>query len=225
IPLDRSVAHAHERLARKRADLTWMQGVALELAASAPPPAATGESLLVIIDRSARESGLAGALEGSEPGGPGSLSVRLAKAPFDALVGWLARLAQQNGISVESATIEKTDTPGLVNAAHIAVTAGAGNLDAEVELGFGRRVTVRQARADLPLDPALIPGLPGTLHGRAHLDLALAQFEHGIITALQGRIEARDLEDRSGAATPLGSYLVTFPGGPGEPTGKLRDLD
>src|SRR2546430_14837671 len=77
IPLDRSVAHAHERLARKRADLSWMQSVAPELAASAPPPAATGESLLVIIDRSARESGLAGALEGSETGGPGSLSVRL----------------------------------------------------------------------------------------------------------------------------------------------------
>ena len=117
IPLDRSVAHAHERLARKRADLTWMQGVAPELAASAPAPAATGESLLVIIDRSARESGLGGALAGSEPGGPGSLSVRLAKAPFDTVVGWLGRLAQQNGLSVESATIEKTDTPGLVNAA------------------------------------------------------------------------------------------------------------
>ena len=116
IPLDRSVAHAHDRLAHKRADLTWMQGVAPELA-SAPAPAATGESLLVIIDRSARESGLGGALAGSEPGGPGSLSVRLAKAPFDTVVGWLGRLAQQNGLSVESATIEKTDTPGLVNAA------------------------------------------------------------------------------------------------------------
>jgi general secretion pathway protein M len=116
IPLDRSVAHAHDRLARKRADLTWMQGVAPELAASAPLPAATGESLLVIIDRSARESGLAGGL-GSEPAGPGSLSVRLEKAPFDALIGWLGRLGQQNGVSVESATIEKTDTPGLVNAA------------------------------------------------------------------------------------------------------------
>jgi len=117
VPLDRSVAHAHDRLARKRADLIWMQGVAPELAASAPAPAATGESLLVIIDRSARESGLGGALAGSEPGGPGSLSVRLAKAPFDTVVGWLGRLAQQNGLSVESATIEKTDTPGLVNAA------------------------------------------------------------------------------------------------------------
>src|SRR5256885_16618863 len=119
IPLDRSVAHAHERLARKRADLSWMQGVAPELAASAPPPAATGESLLVIIDRSARESGLAGALAGSEPGGPGSLSVRLAKAPFDTLVGGLRRLARQNGVSVESATLEKTAKPGPVNAPNL----------------------------------------------------------------------------------------------------------
>jgi general secretion pathway protein N len=109
--------------------------------------------------------------------------------------------------------------------AHIAVTRGAGSLDAEVEFGLGQRVTLRHLVADLPLDPALIPGLPADLHGRAHLDLALAQIEHGIITELQGRIEARDLEDRSGLATPLGSYVVTFPGGSGEPTGKLRDLD
>ncbi len=110
-------------------------------------------------------------------------------------------------------------------AAHIAVTRGDGNLDAQVLLGFGQRVTVRHFLADLPLDPALVPGLPADLHGRAHLDLALAQFEHGVITDLQGRIEAHDLEDRSGGATPLGSYVVTFPGGSAEPTGKLRDLD
>ena len=116
IPLDRSVAHAHDRLAHKRADLNWMQGVAPELAASTPPPAVSGESLLVIIDRSARETGLAGTLS-SEPAGPGSLSVRLQKAPFDTLIAWLGRLAQQNGVSVESASIERADAPGLVNAA------------------------------------------------------------------------------------------------------------
>ena len=117
LPLDRSVTHAQQRLAKKHADLAWMQGVAPEIAASAPPPAATGESLLVIVDRSARESGLASALAGSEPGGPGNLSVRLEKAPFDALVAWLARLAQQNGVVVDSATIEKAGAPGVVNAA------------------------------------------------------------------------------------------------------------
>jgi general secretion pathway protein M len=117
IPLDHSVAQARVRLAKKHADLSWMQAVAPELAASAPPPAASGESLLVIIDRSARESGLGGALAGSEPGGPGSLSVRLESAPFDTLIAWLARLAQQNGVSVDSAVIEKAGGPGLVNAA------------------------------------------------------------------------------------------------------------
>ncbi len=115
IPLDRSVAHAQERLAKKRADLSWMQSVAPQIAVL-PPPSASGESLLVVIDRSARESGLASALSGSEPGSGGNLSVRLEKAPFDVLIGWLARLAQQNGVTVDSAIIEKSGTPGLVNA-------------------------------------------------------------------------------------------------------------
>ena len=117
IPLDRSVTHAHARLAKKRADLAWMQEAAPELAATAPPPSATGESLPVVVDRSAREAGLAGALAGTEAAGPGSFSVRLEKAPFDAMVAWLARLSQQNGVAVESATIEKADAPGAVNAA------------------------------------------------------------------------------------------------------------
>jgi type II secretory pathway component PulM len=49
--------------------------------------------------------------------------VRLEKAPFDALVGWLARLAQQNGVTVDSAVIEKSGAPGLVNA-NIVLHAG-----------------------------------------------------------------------------------------------------
>jgi general secretion pathway protein M len=117
VPLDRSVAKAQQRLQKKHEDLAWMQSVAPELAGTAPPPAASGESLLLIVDRSARESGLAKSLAGSEPGGTGNLSVRLEKAPFDTLVAWLARLSQQNGVTVESATLEKAGTPGLVNAA------------------------------------------------------------------------------------------------------------
>ena len=117
LPLDRGVAQLHERLAKKRNDLAWMQGVAPELAAAPQPPSTAGESLLVIVDRSARESGLATALAGSEPAGPGALSLRLQKAPFDTLIAWLARLAQQNGIRVDSATIDNAGAPGLVNAA------------------------------------------------------------------------------------------------------------
>lgn len=115
--LDRSVSQAHQRLLKKRTDLAWSQVVAPEIASAPAPPSPAGESLLVIVDRSARESGLAAALAGSEPAGPGRLSLRLQKASFDALVGWLARLAQQNGIRVDSATVDSAGAPGLVNAA------------------------------------------------------------------------------------------------------------
>jgi len=117
VPLDRSVSHAHERVGKKQVDLVWMRGVAPELAATGPPPATSGESLLVIVDRSARESGLGSSVAGSEPSGANGLNVRLEKAPFDTLIAWLARLAQQNGIRVDSATIDNAGAPGLVNAA------------------------------------------------------------------------------------------------------------
>src|SRR5579863_1217262 len=99
VPLDRSVTRARARIAQKQADLVWMRGAAPELAAAGPiQTVSSNESLVVVIDRSARESGLASALAGSDPSGAGGLQVRMQKAPFDAMVGWLARLSQQNGV-------------------------------------------------------------------------------------------------------------------------------
>jgi len=69
-----------------------------------------------LIDSSARESGLGSALNSTEPGGPGALRVRLDRASFDTLVSWLAKLSQQNGVHVQSATIDAAGPPGLVNA-------------------------------------------------------------------------------------------------------------
>jgi type II secretory pathway component PulM len=116
LPLDRSVAQAQARVGRKQADLQWMRQVAPELVGTAPPPAAA-ESLLVIVERSARESGLGTALAGTEPRGPAAIDVRLEKASFDSLIAWLARLSQQSGIRVDNATIDSAGAPGLVNAA------------------------------------------------------------------------------------------------------------
>jgi general secretion pathway protein M len=119
IQLDSSVSSAHKRIVKKQADLTWMRANGPELAQTvAVHGGAPGEqqSLLVIVDRSARESGLASSLAGSDPAGPGGLSVRLQKAPFDTIVPWLYRLSQQNGIRVDTASIESAGSPGIVNA-------------------------------------------------------------------------------------------------------------
>jgi type II secretory pathway component PulM len=118
LPLESCVAKARSRVSQKQADLVWMRGVAPVLAVNGPAhQGGNGESLLVIVDRSARESALGKALAGTEPSGPGGIQVRLEKASFDAMIGWLSRLSQQNGISVDGATIDTAGAPGVVNAA------------------------------------------------------------------------------------------------------------
>lgn len=118
VPLDTSVSKTQERVGKKQADLVWMQSVGPELASAGPAVArpSSNESLLVVVDRAARESGLGGSLTSSEPQGPGVLRVRLEKAPFDIMVGWLGRLADQNGISVDTANIDQAGAPGVVTA-------------------------------------------------------------------------------------------------------------
>jgi general secretion pathway protein N len=95
----------------------------------------------------------------------------------------------------------------------------------DVEIGLGGTLFARNVTASLPLDAKLLPGVPPTLSGSLHVDLAVARITRkGIVRKLQGRIEANDLVDRSGYVTPLGSFAVTFPGGAAEPTGDVQDL-
>lgn len=95
---------------------------------------------------------------------------------------------------------------------------------ADLEIGLGGSIVARDVVATLPLDPTLLPALPSTLTGTLQLQLALASITpKGVIERLQGRVEARNLVDSSGYVTPLGSFVVAFPGGTGEPTGSLHD--
>ncbi len=116
--LDHSVSRAHARVALKQTELAWMRSVAPQLATAAPAAAVptSQRSLIVVVNNAAREAGLGSSLASSEPSGQGGLRVRLDKAPFDVLVGWLARLSEQRGIHVISATIDSAGAPGLVNA-------------------------------------------------------------------------------------------------------------
>ncbi|HEY6514673.1 MAG TPA: type II secretion system protein N [Steroidobacteraceae bacterium] len=95
----------------------------------------------------------------------------------------------------------------------------------DVEIGLGGTVVARNLTASLPLDPTLLPALPPTLTGSLHADLALVKVtKKGVVSEVQGSIEAHDLVDHSGYVTPLGNFSVTFPGGGSQPTGNLQDL-
>jgi general secretion pathway protein M len=118
LPLNRNIAQARQRITTKQADLAFIQDATPQLAAAGPGAgaAATGESLVVLIDSSARESGIGKSLSSSQATADKGLRIRLDNVPFDALVAWLARLSQSHGVRVETAEIEAAGEPGLVNA-------------------------------------------------------------------------------------------------------------
>jgi general secretion pathway protein N len=101
----------------------------------------------------------------------------------------------------------------------------AASARGDVEIGLGGTVVAHNLTASLPLDPTILPAVPPTLTGSLHVDLALVKVtKKGVVSALQGSIEAHDLVDHGGYVTPLGNFAVTFPGGGSQPTGNVQDL-
>ena len=117
LSLNGSISNTRQRVAKKQVDLAFIQNAMPQLQAAGPAVnAATPDTIVVLIDTSARESGLGKSLSSSQPTGDGGVRLRLDHAPFDGIVAWLARLSQQHGVRVESAEVEAAGEPGLVNA-------------------------------------------------------------------------------------------------------------
>jgi len=117
LPLNTDIASTRQRVTAKQADLAYIQSVTPQLLAAGPGTGSVAPgSLVVLIDSSARESGLGKSLTSSQPTGDGGLRIRLDHVPFDGLVAWLARLAQQHAVRVDSAEIEAAGETGFVNA-------------------------------------------------------------------------------------------------------------
>ena len=120
LPVQTFANRREERVERKSADLAWMRQVAPAVTAAAASGGtkggATGESLVVLVDRTAREAGLGGSLRDQSPDGESGLRLRLEAAAFDTLIEWLGQLQQHHGVSIEAANFDATGNPGLVNA-------------------------------------------------------------------------------------------------------------
>lgn len=110
-------------------------------------------------------------------------------------------------------------------AAHVTAARANAFLRADVAIGLSGTVAARNVVLDLPLEPALLPALPPYISGMATADLTRLEVTRtGVVKRIHGWVEVRHLVDSSGEVTPLGSFIVTFPGGAGEPRGRLRDL-
>lgn len=121
LPFERRVAQSERTVQTKQADLLWLKSVAPQLASLKNTAAATtrGESLVVLADRVARETGIARSLTGSQPIGNGDLSVRMEHVAFDSLVNWAGELVQHHGVHIVSATIDGSANAGAVGATFV----------------------------------------------------------------------------------------------------------
>lgn len=119
-PVYSASAAAERRIETKRDTLAFLRSAAAELAGASDPaagrPDLAGQSLVVVIDRSARQAGLATALTNNQPIGEDGIRVRLENASFDALARWLGALNQGAGLAIESASLDRAPAAGRVNA-------------------------------------------------------------------------------------------------------------
>ncbi len=115
-----------ERVNALRADLAWMQQAAPRLRALAGSTggAQSGQSLLARVDSSAKQQQLGDAVKRLEPASANSVRVWLEQADFDQLVLWLETLTRNQGLGIESISIERSEVPGRVTA-RLTLTGGA----------------------------------------------------------------------------------------------------
>ena len=113
---------------------------------------------------------------------------------------------------------------GDVNS-QVALNGPVGVATALVMANRSGSIVLRNFQGSFQLNPAVLTALPSNVRGSVQADLGLLRIENGLITAVEGRIDIRDLEQRDQKTFRLGNYVVTFPPGTtGKPVGDVRSV-
>ena len=120
-PFQNKAEQLESRITKQKADVEWLRSAAKELKQLEGSNSGTsknrgnGQSLLVLVDKTAKQSRLASSMKRVEPDGSKRVRVWLEKAVFDDVTKWLVKLQNDYQLIVESAVIDKTDDAGKVN--------------------------------------------------------------------------------------------------------------
>ncbi|MGD8567471.1 MAG: type II secretion system protein M [Gammaproteobacteria bacterium] len=122
-PLVNKSAALRKSIDKNQELVTWMEHAAeqarqmqAQIKARGPSGKSNGQSLLGIIDRTAKSSDLGDSVKRVQPDGQSRAKVWLEKAPFNDIVQWLESLQRRQGIRIVTSVIEKQEEAGLVNA-------------------------------------------------------------------------------------------------------------
>lgn len=116
LPLTGYAERQQQRLADEYRDLAWMQenaGLARQAGAGGTGTLPAGQSLLSVLNSSAREAGLN--LQRFDPDGDSRVRIALENAVFTDVMRWVVDLEQRYGVTVSSLTADSQGQPGAVN--------------------------------------------------------------------------------------------------------------
>lgn len=127
-PVYKGSARLAAEVESKQSQLVKYQELAARLGpsggSSAPATSINStDSIVVIIDKTTRQSTLAAYLKTNQPEGDAEVRLRFEDAPFDLLVTWLGELGQQHGMVAVSANFDAA-SPGRVNCSLILSRGG-----------------------------------------------------------------------------------------------------
>lgn len=119
-PAAKHLVQLRQTVNEQQSLLTWMQQAAQQVqqlrgSTGGAAKIADGQSLLAVVDQSAKSGHLGTAMKRVEPEGQNTVRVWFEQANFDDLVLWLEGLQRTYNVGVANIVIERQTTPGLVN--------------------------------------------------------------------------------------------------------------
>jgi general secretion pathway protein M len=119
-PLASNYSRNKNNVAKAEESLQWMRTAAQEIkqlrgntTISARPK--DKQSILSLVDSSARKAGLAKVMKRVQPEADSGVRVWFENAVFDELISWLATIETTHGLSVNEINVEQAEATGLVH--------------------------------------------------------------------------------------------------------------
>ncbi|MDN5871081.1 MAG: type II secretion system protein M [Nitrococcus sp.] len=122
LPPHRGVEELRQMVEAQQGDLEYLRRAAREVMAlkarqerqARPASAEAPVALYALVERSAREAGLADVIQRIDPAGDGEVRVGLEQAAFDPMIRWLAGLHRDYGVVVATASVRRGEKSGRV---------------------------------------------------------------------------------------------------------------
>lgn len=118
-PLHQGRDQAQQKLKSQQETYAWMQSASGEVRSlqnAGTRPASSTQPIALILENSARISGLKQHINKIESSGRNGANAQIDSASFDQMLVWLNTLEQQHGVTVTTATIERNEQPGTISA-------------------------------------------------------------------------------------------------------------